>query len=200
MLIILSRESPGQIKNEVTGATGAGGDRRHERATCVPSREPVALGSLRLPRAVQPHTWGKAPPGQGGWDAGKETQALGHHAVSPRELSAPRQAGRSGGTCPGWGHPEDGRTRGESQRGSGGRWAPLSGRDSAWVTKLRREKRAGAHVGLAGLPRAGAKRGLHPGCGTAGRERGPGMAGNPLPRPAPQPCPWPRGAPRPPMG
>lgn len=98
--------------------------------------------------------------------------------------------------CPGWEHPEDGRTRRESQRGSGGRWAPLSGRDSAWVTKLRQEKRAGAHVGLAGLPRAGAKCGLHPGCGTAGRERGPGMPARgwleaPSPGQPPDPAPGP---------
>ena len=113
MLIILTRKSPGQRNNEMTGAMGAGGDRRHEGATCVPCRQPAALGSLHLPRGVQLHMWGKAPPGRGGWGTAKETQALGHHAVSPRVPSTPTQAGQAGGgaggsgaNCPGWGHPE----------------------------------------------------------------------------------------------
>lgn len=71
MLIILTRKSPGQRNNEVTGAMGAGGDHRHEGATCVPCRQLAALGSLRLPRGVRLHMRGKAPPGGAGGALGR---------------------------------------------------------------------------------------------------------------------------------
>lgn len=71
MLIILTRKSPGQRNNEVTGAMGAGGDHRHEGATCVPCRQLAALGSLRLPWGVRLHMRGKAPPGGAGGALGR---------------------------------------------------------------------------------------------------------------------------------
>lgn len=127
--------------------SGRRGGHRHRGAPCAPSREPAALGPLRLPQAVWPHTWGKAPPGQGGWDAGKETQALGHRAVSPRELSAPRQAGQAGwGRGGKWrGLPWVGAPRGWQDTQGEPAWlrgkvGPLSGQDSAWVMRLRQEK------------------------------------------------------------
>ena len=190
MLIILTRKSPGQRNNEVTGAMGAGGDRRHEGATCLPCRQPAALGSLPLPRGVRLHMWGKPPPGRGGWGSGppcRFSQGAEHPDTS--------RAGRWGR---GWKWsklPGVGGAPRESQRGSGRGWAPLSGRGSVWVTKLRQE-RTGAHVGLTGLLGAGATRGLHPGSSTAGkqgaRECRPRAGWKAPPQASPPTRPWPQ--------
>lgn len=149
---------------------------------------------------------GQGSPGWGRWGAGKETQALGHLAVSPRVPSTLRQAGQagggaggSGGNCPGWGHPEG---------------------EPAWLqegvgTLVRTGLSVGheAEAGEKGQSSRGADRPSEgrshvlsaPGekhCRQAGGTGMPsqGWLESPSPSQSPDPDPGPSGAPRPPRG